>query len=243
MLLDWCSSIFQIMLVNVVLSGDNAMVIALAASSLPPGQRKQAMLWGTGLAVALRMVLTFVVAYLLLIPGLRFLGAVLLAYIACKLIQEETDQEQDEYTASGNLRTAIVRIAMADLIMSFDNVIAIAGVAQADPFRLFFGLALSIALILALSTAIVALMARFRWIVYLGAAVLALAAANMMAHDLETAHQFASAMSRHPVHVTQAVWVLRVVLVLACLTSGYWWPRSRPDRDLDHPEGGSPPPA
>src|SRR5208337_2841586 len=171
MFLDWISSIIQIMLVNVVLSGDNAMVIALAASSLPPEKRQRAMLWGTGLAIGMRMVLTFAVAYVLLIPGLRFLGAVLLAYIACKLIQEQADQAGDASQAPTSTGTAITRIALADLVMSLDNVIAIAGVAQADPLRLFLGLALSIAMILALSTAIVAIMSRFRWIAYLGTGV------------------------------------------------------------------------
>src|SRR5271165_5527569 len=126
MFLDWIFSIIQIMLVNVVLSGDNAMVIALAASSLPPEKRQRAMLWGTGLAIGMRMVLTFAVSYVLLIPGLRFLGAVLLAYIACKLIQEQADQaDGDASPAPASTGTAIARIALADLVMSLDNVIAI----------------------------------------------------------------------------------------------------------------------
>lgn len=227
MFLDWISSIIQIMLVNVVLSGDNAMVIALAASSLPPEKRQRAMLWGTGLAIGMRMVLTFAVAYVLLIPGLRFLGAVLLAYIACKLIQEQADQAGDASQAPTSTGTAITRIALADLVMSLDNVIAIAGVAQADPLRLFLGLALSIAMILALSTAIVAIMSRFRWIVYLGTGVLALAAANMMAHDIEAARQLSVTVSQHASSVGQGVWPLRLALVVVCLTSNYWWPRGR----------------
>ena len=227
MYLDWISSIIQIMLVNVVLSGDNAMVIALAANTLPPKKRKCAMLWGTGLAIAMRLVLTFVVSYLLLIPGLRFLGAVLLAYIACKLIQEQADHEGNVDTSPASTRTAILRIALADLIMSLDNVIAIAGVAQADPVRLFFGLGLSIAIILALSTAIVALMNRFRWIVYLGTGVLALAAADMMAHDIEAARRLNFNMSHSEEGIGQGVWAIRLVVLALCLSANYWWPRSR----------------
>ena len=227
MFLDWISSIIQIMLVNVVLSGDHAMVIALAASSLPPEKRQRAMLWGTGLAIGMRMVLTFAVSYVLLIPGLRFLGAVLLAYIACKLIQEQADQAGDASPAPTSTGTAITRIALADLVMSLDNVIAIAGVAQADPVRLFIGLALSIAIILALSTAIVAIMSRFRWIVYLGTGVLALAAANMMVHDIEAARQLSVTVSQDASSVWQVVWPLRLALVVVCLTSNYWWPRGR----------------
>ena len=121
--------------------------------------------------------------------------------------------------------TAITRIAVADLVMSLDNVIAIAAIAQADPLRLFLGLALSIAMILALSTAIVALMSRFRWIVYLGTAVLAIAAANMMANDLVLAKQWSLGLSQHAENTMLAVWPLRLALVVICLTSGHWWPR------------------
>ena len=111
--------------------------------------------------------------------------------------------------------------------MSLDNVIAIAGVAQADPLRLFLGLALSIAMILALSSAIVAIMSRFRWIVYLGTGVLALAAANMMAHDIEAARQLSVTVSQDASSFGQGVWPLRLALLAVCLTSNYWWPRGR----------------
>ena len=216
------------MLVNVVLSGDNAMVIALAASKPTPQKRQRAMLWGTGLAIGMRLVLTFAVSYVLLIPGLRFLGAVLLAYIACKLIQEQADQAGDASPVPTSTGTAITRIALADLVMSLDNVIAIAGVAQADPLRLFLGLALSIAMILALSTAIVAIMSRFRWIVYLGTGVLALAAANMMAHDIEAARSIER--HREPARQQRRAGGLAVAsrALAVCLTSNYWWPRGRP---------------
>jgi YjbE family integral membrane protein len=227
MFLDWIFSIIQIILVNVVLSGDNAMVIALAANSLTPEKRRRAMLWGSGLAIGMRMVLTFAVSYVLLVPGLRFLGAVLLAYIGCKLIQEQADQAGDAGPPPTSTGTAIARIALADLVMSLDNVIAVAGVARADPLRLFLGLALSIAMILALSTAVMAIMSRFRWIVYLGTGVLALAAANMMVHDIEAAKQLSVTVSRHASSVGQGVWPLRLALVVVCLTSNYWWPRGR----------------
>ena len=189
MALDWVSSILQIVLINAVLSGDNAMVIALAAHRLPPAQRRQAMLWGTGLAIVMRLLLTFVVSALLLIPGLRFLGAVVLAYIACKLIQEEEEPTGPGREAPTSMRKAIARIALADLVMSLDNVIAVAGVSQSDPLRLTVGLVLSITMILALSTAIVAIMNRYRWIVYAGTAVLALTAASMMIQDCEVLYR------------------------------------------------------
>lgn len=238
MVLDWLSSIFQIILVNVVLSGDNAMVIALAAGSLPSHARRQAMLWGTGLAIAMRLVLTFAVSYVLLVPGLRLVGAALLAYIACKLIQEQTEQAEDANRSPCSIETAIARIAVADLIMSLDNVIAIAGVAQADSVRLFIGLALSIAMILALSSAIVAVMSRYRWIVYLGTGVLALAAANMMAHDFEVAKQSGITLIEYAGTDLQVAWSLRLVLLAVCLTSNYWWPRGRPAQPSISRAGG-----
>ena len=94
------------------------------------------MLWGSALAIVMRLVLTFLVSYLLLLPGLRFLGAVLLAYIACKLIQEESESAGHVHETQTNMRAAIARIALADLVMSLDNVIAIAGVSQSEPVRL-----------------------------------------------------------------------------------------------------------
>jgi len=230
MSLDWVSSIVQIVLVNAVLSGDNAMVIALAAHRLPAAQRRQAMLWGSGLAIMMRLLLTFVVSTLLLVPGLRFAGAVLLAYIACKLIQEEAQPAAHVHEAPTSMRSAIARIALADLVMSLDNVIAIAGVSQSDPVRLAVGLVLSISMILALSTVIVAIMNRYRWIVYAGTAVLALTAASMMQHDIEVIRPLVSLLNHHAGAAELSGWSLRLALVSICLTSNYWWPRSRLNR-------------
>jgi YjbE family integral membrane protein len=227
MSVDWISSIVQIVLVNVVLSGDNAIVVALAAHNVPPEQRTKAMLWGTCLAIGMRLVLTFAVSYLLMIPGLRFVGAVLLAYIACKLIQEEVQSAEPAGAAATSIGTAIARIALADLVMSLDNVIAVAGLAQCDPLRLIIGLALSITMILALSRLIVAIMNRYRWIVYAGTAVLALAAADMMQQDIEVIRPQAFSTSHHAGAVDFSGWPFRLVLVSICLSSSYWWPRDR----------------
>jgi YjbE family integral membrane protein len=227
MLLDWIASILQIVLVNGLLSGDNALVIALAAHNLPAGQRRRAMLWGTGLAIVMRLILTCVVSSLLLIPGLRFLGAVLLAYIACKLIQEEAQSAGSRQEAPANLIMAIARIALADLVMSFDNVIAIAAVSQSDPLRLIVGLVLSITMVLALSSAIVAIMNRLRWIVYAGTAILALAAASMMQHDIEAFQLGTFVLGSHASASPLSGWPLRVTLLSICLTSNFWWPRGR----------------
>src|SRR5271165_1926035 len=111
------ASLVQIVLINVVLSGDNALVIAMAARYLPAPQRRTAMLWGGAAAIALRLVLTLAVSYVLMIPGLRFVGAILLVGIACKLVQEENQTNEDGVPAPTSLRTAIFRIAVADLVM------------------------------------------------------------------------------------------------------------------------------
>ena len=186
MTLDYLASIFKIILFDLVLSGDNAVVIGLAAHLLPPRQRRQAMIWGCGMAIVMRVALTLVVAHLLLFPGLRFVGAVLLVWIACKLVQEEAESADDTKPAPTTLFKAITRIAMADFIMSLDNVVAIAGVSESDPVRIILGLFLSISMLLLLSAVIMEIMSRYRWIAYAGAAVLAWTAAEMMVHDLDT---------------------------------------------------------
>ena len=168
MTLDYLVSIFKIILFDLVLSGDNAVVIGLAAHLLPPRQRRQAMIWGCGMAIVMRVLLTLVVAELLLFPGLRFVGAVLLVWIACKLIQEEAESADVTKPAPTTLPKAIMRIAMADFIMSLDNIVAIAGASDSDPVRIILGLLLSISMLLLLSAVIMEIMSRYRWIAYVG---------------------------------------------------------------------------
>src|SRR5271165_5316457 len=145
------ASLVQIVLINVVLSGDNALVIAMVARHLPVPQRRAAMLWGGAAAITLRLALTLAVSYVLMVPGLRFVGAVLLVGIACKLVQDEDSTNEDGAPVPTSLRTAVVRIAVADLVMSLDNVVAIAGVSGSEPMLLAVGLVLSIAMILMFS--------------------------------------------------------------------------------------------
>ena len=219
MTLDYLGSIFKIILFDLVLSGDNAVVIGLAAHLLPPRQRRQAMIWGCGMAIVMRVFLTLVVAQLLLFPGLRFVGAVLLAWIACKLMQEEVQSADSSKPAPSTLPKAIMRIAMADFIMSLDNVVAIAGASDSDPVRIILGLLLSISILLFMSALIMEIMSRYRWIAYVGAAVLALTAANMMVEDLDVWYK-----NGFP---SWAAWTLRVVVVAVCVTTNRWWPKDR----------------
>jgi YjbE family integral membrane protein len=227
MTLDYVGSILKIILFDLVLSGDNAVVIGLAAHLLPPPQRRKAMIWGCGMACFMRVVLTLVVARLLLFPGLRFMGGVLLAWIACKLVQEEDGTEGDTKELPCSLWKAITRIAMADFIMSLDNVVAIAGVSDSDPVRIVLGLLLSISMLLLLSALIMEIMARYRWIAYLGAAVLAWTAAEMMLHDLEFFYR-TSHLSQPELSLPRwGVWSIRLGLLSLCMTTKWWWPGSR----------------
>lgn len=176
------AALLQIMLVNIVLSGDNAVVIALAARNLPPQHQKQAILWGSGGAIVLRILLTIIAVQLLQIPYLQALGGLLLVWIAVQLLVEK-DEEEGEHHAHGNLLGAVKTILIADVVMSLDNTLAIAGVAKGNWTLLITGLALSIPLIVVGSTVIMKMMDRFPIVVYIGAALIAWTAGEMIDSD------------------------------------------------------------
>ena len=140
------TGLLTIIWVNIILSGDNAVVIALAARSLPPHQQKKAVFWGAGAAVILRIVLTIVAVELLKFPYLKLVGGALLLWIAVKLLVPEDDQG-DGIESSANLWSAIKTILIADLVMSLDNVIAVAAAAKGSLLLLILGLAISIPLV------------------------------------------------------------------------------------------------
>jgi YjbE family integral membrane protein len=177
------AALAQIMLVNIVLSGDNAVVIALAARNLPPQYQKKAILWGSGGAIVLRVLLTIVAVQLLKIPFLQFLGGLLLVWIALQLLLEEDEVDEGDHKAHGDLMGAVKTILIADVVMSLDNTLAIAGVAKGDWTLLITGLALSIPLIVVGSTVIMKIMDRFPIVVYVGAALIAWTAGEMMDSD------------------------------------------------------------
>jgi len=172
----------QIIGINIVLSGDNAVVIALAARSLPPRQQKQAVLWGSGAAVVMRIVLTVVAVELLKLPWLKLVGAVLLFWIAIKLLLPESEGEGHGRAAAG-MAAAIKTILIADLVMSLDNVIAVAAAAKGSLLLLVVGLGISIPLVIFGSTLLLGLMERFPVIITIGAALLGWVAGEMMISD------------------------------------------------------------
>lgn len=171
----------KIMLINIVLSGDNAVVIAMASRELSPAQRKQSVRWGSIGAVMLRLVLTVVAVYLLEVPFLQAIGSLLLFYIAIKLLSDHGDTRdiQEAATLSGAIRTIII----ADFVMSLDNVLAIAAVAGGELLLTVIGVSLSIPLIVWGSTMIMRLLDRFPVLVYLGAAILGYTAGEMILND------------------------------------------------------------
>ena len=167
--------------VNVVLSGDNAVVIALAARSLPHKQQKQAILWGAGAAVILRIILTVFAVALLTLPWLKIVGGLLLFWIGIKLLVPEEDDA--DITASDNLMVAIRTILIADLVMSLDNVIAVAAAAAGSLTLLILGLAISIPLVVFGATLLVTLMERYPVIITIGAALIGMVAGEMLVTD------------------------------------------------------------
>jgi YjbE family integral membrane protein len=174
--------------VNVILSGDNAVVIALAARSLPERQRRQAVLWGAGAAVVLRIVLTVVAVKLLELPYLKLIGAVLLLWIAVQLLVPQDADGEDDTRSSAHMLGAIKTILIADLVMSVDNVLAVAAAAKGSFLLLVIGLAISIPLVVFGATMLMGLMERFPLIVTLGAAILGWTAGEMGITDPAFAH-------------------------------------------------------
>lgn len=168
--------------VNIVLSGDNAVVIALAARSLPPKQQKAAIFWGSGAAIVMRIVLTIVAVELLRLPYLKLVGAALLLWIAVQLLMPE-EGDGDGGPETGGLMAAIRTILIADLVMSLDNVIAVAAAAKGSLTLLVLGLAISIPIVIFGSTMLLKLMDRFPIIITLGAALLGWVAGDMAMTD------------------------------------------------------------
>jgi YjbE family integral membrane protein len=175
-------AVLKIMWINILLSGDNAVVIAMACIGLPPRQRLWGMIFGAGVAVLLRIVFTVVVAQLMLLPYLKLVGGLALFYIAAKLLVPE-DPDKDEVEATEHLWRAIRIVAIADIVMSLDNVIAIAAAAQGNYALIILGLAVSIPLIVAGAALIMSLLERFPILVWAGAALLGWIVGEVIATD------------------------------------------------------------
>ena len=211
--MEFWVALMQIMMVNIVLSGDNAVVIALAARNLPAHHQKLAVLWGSGGAIVLRILLTIVAVALLKIPFLQFGGALLLIWIAVKLLVEE-DEVEGHHHAHDNLFGAVKTILVADIVMSLDNTLAIAGVAKGDWTLLITGLALSIPLIVFGSAVIMKLMDRFPIIVYIGAGLIAFTSGEMIEGD--------KAVQPYLPHIFHGTPYLAILLTVGVIGYGWW---------------------
>ena len=210
---EWLLALGSIMLVNVVLSGDNAVVIALASRNLPEKQRKMAVFVGSGGAIVLRVLLTVVAVALLKVSYIQFFGGVLLIWIAAKLLMESKDGEEG-IQGAGKLWAAVRTIILADLVMSLDNTLAIAAVAHGNIVLLGVGLALSVPLIIFGAQLIAKVMDRFPLIVYAGAGLIAWTAGKMMAEDPKLGHVIVSYVPE---------WVIPAAVTLGVMAIGYGW--------------------
>jgi YjbE family integral membrane protein len=200
--------VLQIIWINIILSGDNAVVIALACRGLPANRQRMGMVLGAGVAVGLRIVFTVAVVYLLSTPFLKIAGALLLLWIAVKLLVEDEEDQEGKIAETDRLWHAVRTIAIADMVMSLDNVLAIAAVAKDSIWLLILGLAISIPLIVAGAALIMMLLSRFPIFVWLGAGLLGWVAGEMLitdpwldrhigtdlAHKLEIPFAFAGAL-------------------------------------------------
>jgi YjbE family integral membrane protein len=178
---EFLLSTLQLIVVDLVLSGDNAVVIALACRNLNPALQKKAIFWGMFGAVGMRVLLTFIAIWLLKIPLVQVVGGLLLVVIAVKLLKGE--EEDGEIESSNSMAGALKTIIFADMIMSLDNVIAVAGAAKGSMLLVVIGLAISIPMIVWGSRLLMKLMTRFPIIVYFGAGMLGLTAGQMLMGD------------------------------------------------------------
>lgn len=179
---EFWAALGSIILANVLLSGDNAVVIAMAARGLPATQQRKAIVFGSAAAIVMRILLTLLAVRLLTLPWLRLVGGVALLYIGANLMAEEDDEPDGEPPALG-IAAAVRTILVADLVMSLDNVLAVAAAAQGNTPLLVIGLAVSIPLIVFGSTMLLKVMERFPLIIVGGAALLGWLAGEMMLTD------------------------------------------------------------
>jgi YjbE family integral membrane protein len=181
----WLAAL-QIIWINILLSGDNAVVIALACRSLPPKQRMWGLILGAGAAVVLRIFFTVIIAQLMGLPFLKLVGGLALLWIAVKLVVPDEEHGEDKVDAGENLWRAVRIVVIADIVMSLDNVIAIAAAAKGNILLIVFGLTVSVPMIVAGAALLMALLNRFPILVWAGAALLGWIAGEIMIEDPAT---------------------------------------------------------
>ena len=220
--MDFLSALIRIVVIDLVLSGDNAVVIGMAAHRLKPSERKTAILVGGGAAIALRIALTAIAALLLRLSGLRLMGGVLLVWIGFKLLREDTGHEGIK--EAGSLRDAITTILVADFIMSTDNVLGVAAASNGNISLLIFGLMFSMAILMFMGSLVANLVNKFWWLSYAGSAVIAWTGAAMMFEDPLTHDRLA-------VYGSVVEYAAKILVTVGTLAFAHWFHRSSQERE------------
>ena len=179
---------FQIIFIDLVLAGDNAIIIGMVASQFPAEQRKKIIFWGIGAAVILRILFTLITAYLLQISGLRLIGGILLLYICYKLyvdVVKQREKKDDIKVDNSSFLKAITTVILADITMSLDNVLGVAGAARDHYYLLVFGLALSIVLMATAATLISEWIKKYKWIAWVGLLAVLIVAIELIYTDIK----------------------------------------------------------
>ena len=179
---------FQIIFIDLVLAGDNAIIIGMVASQFPTEQRKKIIFWGIGAAIVLRILFTLITAYLLQISGLRLIGGILLLYICYKLyidVVKQTEKKEDIKVDNSSFLKAITTVILADITMSLDNILGVAGAARDHYYLLIFGLILSIILMATAATLISGWIKKYKWIAWVGLMAILIVAIELIYTDLK----------------------------------------------------------
>lgn len=227
MSLAFLSKLLTIIVIDLVLAGDNAIVIGLASRKLPADQRKKAIFWGTVGAVALRVIATVTIVWLLKIPGLLLVGGVVLVWISYNLLADNDSHE--DVKAGNSFWTAIRTIIIADTIMSLDNVLAVGGAAHGSVLLVVIGLVISVPIVVWGSTLFIKLVDRYPIILYIGSAVLAWTAGGMIAEE-PIIHGF----------IKDFPWIkyaVNIILIVLVLLAGYL--RKHKKENISHTIGGN----
>ena len=216
---EFFARLVSIIIIDLTLAGDNALVIALAVRNLPPRQQLHGRIWGTAGAVGLRLFFIFIATFLLRIPFLQVVGGLLLVWIAVKLVRQQGGEGEGGHVRQGTtLIEAIWVIIVADAVMSLDNVLAVAAAAHGDMGLVIFGIGLSIPIVVWGSGLLARLMNRFGWIIWVGGGILGYVAVEMMLHDKGLERWLG----------TDPAWgkPASIVLALVITALGWWFARS-----------------
>ncbi|MFT3812788.1 MAG: TerC family protein [Acidovorax sp.] len=220
---QWLTALLAIILIDLVLAGDNAIVIALAARNLPKEHQRKAIVWGTVGAIVVRSAMTVAVVWLLKIPGLMLVGGLGLLWIAYKLLAEDGGDD-DHGPGATTFWGAMKTIVVADALMGIDNVLGVAGAAHGDFGLVIIGLLVSVPIVVFGSTVVLKLVERFPIIIQLGAAVLAFTAGKMIVNE-----QFLASVFQGPEAPQQiAYWGVVVLCIVGVLAAGWLHNRRKP---------------